>query len=582
MQSNEIRQKFLKFFENRGHKIIPSASLVPENDPSVLFTTAGMQQFKPYYTNEKDTLADFGTKNVVSVQKCVRTSDIDEVGDNTHLTFFEMSGNFSFGGYNKKEAITLAWDFITKELNIATERIYVTILDCDSPGKDEESYDVWKNDIGLSPNKIKFGGIDDNFWGPTGNSGPCGPTTEIYVDGVEVWNIVFNQYFSTTSRELAIDSGWQLTKLPFLGVDTGMGLERLLAIIQEQDNIFATDLFEPLLTKINELSTKDDSRAKRIVADHIRTAVFMIADGVTPSNTDRGYILRRILRRAIRYADKLAMAPDSLSQIADVVITKYGGIYPNLKENSVVIKNEINKEENKFRETLEKGLREFAKGRDPFDLYQSFGFPIELTEELAKEKGLTIDRDKFDEELKKHQELSRQGAEQKFKGGLAGDSDQVVKYHTATHLLQQALGDVLGPSVAQKGSNITEERLRFDFAFDRKMTDEEKQKVEEIVNKKIESNLSVNKIVLSKAEAEKTGARHLFGEKYGAEVSIYFIGDSLDTAYSKEFCGGPHVERTSDLARGRDSEGSPRNKKFKITKEETVAAGVRRIKAVLG
>jgi alanyl-tRNA synthetase len=323
----------------------------------------------------------------------------------------------------------------------------------------------------------------------------------------------------------------------------------------------------------SRLGGRDDNpdlvRASRIVADHIRTAVFMIADSVTPSNTDRGYILRRILRRAVRYADKLGMVADSLSQIADVVIAKYGDIYSNLKENSIMIKNEISKEENKFRETLEKGLREFEKGRDPFDLYQSFGFPIELAEELAKEKGVTIDRTKFDEEMKKHQALSRQGAEQKFKGGLAGDSDQVVKYHTATHLLQQALVDVLGPAVAQKGSNITEERLRFDFAFDRKMTEEEKQKVEEIVNEKIQANLLVNKIILSKAEAEKTGARHLFSEKYGDEVSIYYIGDSLDSAYSKEFCGGPHVENTGVLGH------------FKISKEEAVAAGVRRIKAVL-
>ena len=599
MTSEEIRQKFLAFFEKRGHKIIPSASLVPANDSSTLFTTAGMQPLVPYLMGQPHPQ---GTR-LADCQKCVRTADIDDVGDNRHLTFFEMLGNWSFGDYFKKESIPWSFDFlISKEegLGLDPNRFYMTVFVGDPPVGggipcDEESIKIWQEVFAKYGIEAKVAGEDavvkdnvriiplgkeDNFW-IAGETGPCGGDTEMFYDTdpaagqpagkfndlvlssrlIEIWNNVFMEF-----NKIANGKYEPLVKK---NVDTGMGLERTTAVVNNHATVFDTDLFEPIMAKINELSKNDDERAKRIVADHIRSAVFMIADGVIPSNTDRGYILRRILRRAVRYTDVLGMAQDSLNQIAGVIINKYGDIYTNLKDNSSIIKNEISKEEKKFRETLEKGLREFEKGRDPFDLYQSFGFPIELAEELAKERGITIDRAKFEEAMKKHQELSKAGAEQKFKGGLGGDSEKIVKYHTATHLLQQALADVLGPSVAQKGSNITGERLRFDFAFDRKMTDEEKQKVEQIVNEKIGVNLPVNKVILPREEAEKTGARHLFGEKYGDQVSIYFIGDSLDNAYSKEFCGGPHVANTGVLGH------------FKISKEEAVAAGVRRIKAVL-
>jgi len=604
MLSNEIRARFLKFFENRGHSIIPSASLVPENDPSTLFNTAGMQPLVPYLLGQPHPK---GTR-LVDCQKCVRTGDIDDVGDNRHLTFFEMLGNWSLGDYFKQEAINWSLEFLTNKeegLGLDINRLYVTVFKgLPATGgaengipRDEEAISVWKEafaKLGITAEvagedeqtggniRIIPLGVDDNFW-IAGTTGPCGGDTEMFYDTrpeegplsgnfgdlvdsfrlIEVWNDVFMEFNKTADGKYE-----PLTKK---NVDTGMGLERTTAVVNGHSTVFDTDLFEPVLTRIDSVvnQDKEDKRSKRIVADHIRTAVFMIADGVIPSNTDQGYILRRILRRAVRYSDVLGLPTDYLIILAQVVIDQYASAYPELIERAPAIKNEIAKEEKKFRETLEKGLREFEKGRNPFDLYQSFGFPIELAEELAKEKGLTIDRTKFDEEMKKHQELSRQGAEQKFKGGLGGSSEQIVKYHTATHLLQQALVDVLGPEVAQKGSNITEERLRFDFAWPAKMTDEQKAEVEKIVNEKITANLPVNKVILSKDEAEKTGARHLFSEKYGDEVSIYFIGDSLDTAYSKEFCGGPHVENTGILGH------------FKITKEEAVAAGVRRIKAVL-
>lgn len=586
MQSNEIREKFLKFFEKRGHKIIPSASLVPENDPSVLFNTAGMQPLVPYLLGEKHPAGS----RIVDVQKCIRTGDIDEVGDNTHLTFFEMLGNWSLGDYFKAEAIKWSWELLTNKeegFGLNPSRLYVTCFEGDeNASRDEESASIWSeffNSANIDSSKhVFFLPAEKNWWSP-GDNGPCGPDTEMYYDVteagvqienltdfkqaddeqkiVEIWNDVFMEYEKK--------AGQIIGKLAQKNVDTGSGLERVAIMLQGKNNVYDTDLFAPIISKINELSKNDDLRAKRIVADHIRTAVFMIADGVIPANTDQGYILRRILRRAVRFSDTLGITKGSLIDLSDIVIDKYGTFYEKLVANRNTIKNEISKEENKFRETLEKGLREFEKGRDPFDLYQSYGFPIELTEELAKEKGLPIDRAKFDEEMKKHQELSRQGAEQKFKGGLGGSSDQIVKYHTATHLLQQALIDVLGPEVAQKGSNITEERLRFDFTWPTKMTDEEKQKVEQIVNEKIKASLPVTKIILSKAEAEKTGARHLFSEKYGDEVSIYFIGDNIENAYSKEFCGGPHVENTDALGH------------FKISKEEAVASGIRRIKAIL-
>ncbi|OHA19075.1 MAG: hypothetical protein A3C08_00060 [Candidatus Taylorbacteria bacterium RIFCSPHIGHO2_02_FULL_47_18] len=537
MTTNEVRQKFLKFFEARGHVIVPSAPLVPENDSTVLFTTAGMQQFKPYYIGEKNALKDFGSKNTASVQKCVRTSDIDEVGDATHLTLFEMLGNFSFGGYGRKEAIEYAHDFITKELGLLIS--YVTVYKgSENVPQDKESQAIWKS-LGVAD--VREEGADV-FWGPTGNSGPCGPTTEIYckparagVDAggrdVEIWNIVFNEYLCNGSREQLDNGEAKLTKLPFLGIDTGMGLERLCAVLQKKESVYETDAFAPGIK----------NRAQRIIADHTRAATEMMQEGVGPSNLGRGYVLRRLIRRAILHADRIG----------------------------VKISERFKDEEAKFRKTLAAGLKEFEKRTDPFILFTSYGFPIELTKELAKEKGIAVDTKEFEQAFEKHKEISRAGAEKKFKGGLADTSEMSIKYHTATHLLHQALRDVLGKEVQQKGSNITPERLRFDFAFSRKMTDNEKKKVEKTVNEKIKENLTVHKVTLPLAEAKKSGALHFFDEKYPDDVLIHYIGESLETAYSKEFCGGPHVANTGTLGM------------FRIAKEEAVSSGVRRIKAVL-
>ncbi|MBX4181507.1 alanine--tRNA ligase [Candidatus Parcubacteria bacterium] len=533
MNSSDIREKFLKFFESRGHKVVPSSSLVPEGDASVLFTTAGLQQFKPYYIGAKDPVADFGMKNTVSVQKSVRTSDIEEVGDERHLTFFEMLGNFSFGGYWKKEAIEYAHEFVTKIMNLKID--YVTVFEGeDNVPEDMESAEIWRS---IDPSiVIKKFGRGDNFWGPTGEEGPCGPTTEIYVNGIEIWNIVFNEFYS--------DKAKKLTKLEKPGVDTGMGLERLTMVSQNVPTVFDTDLFTPILPVAES----------RMVADHVRSAVFMIADGVRPSNTERGYILRRLIRRAY-FANK------NLVPVIDAVIAKYSGVYSFSSDTHQVIKEEAEK----FEKTLESGLKQLDKESDPFKLFATYGLPFDV----IKEKFPSLTHEEFEARFKEHQDISRAGMEQKFKGGLAGHSEAEVKYHTATHLLHQALHDVLGSDVGQKGSNITTERLRFDFSFPRKLTEEEKIRVEEIVNEKITQALPVRHSVLHKEEALKSGARHSFDEKYPSEVSVYYIGSDLDNAYSKEFCGGPHVENTRVLG------------KFKITKEEAVSAGVRRIKATL-
>lgn len=512
MNSSEIRSKFLKFFEDRGHKIVPSASLVPDGDSSVLFTTAGMQQFKPYYLGQP---SPYGA-NVASMQKCVRTSDIDEVGDESHLTFFEMLGNFSFGGYWKKEAITYAHEFVTKEMGLEIDYVSVFAGEGDVP-EDTESAEIWKS-IDQSIN-IRKSGRADNFWGPTGEEGPCGPTTEIYVNGIEIWNIVFNEYYQ--------DKVKKLTKLTKLGVDTGMGLERLAMVSQKVPTVFDTDLFD--------FYDHPQTREGRIVADHIRAINALLEEGLKPGNKDQGYVLRRLMRRVLMLEKKYGLS----ASINSAVFTE---------------------EKNKFNEVIDKAMKEAEKGTDPFILVTTYGLPLEVIEEM----GVEVDRQKFEEDFRKHQDLSRAGLEQKFKGGLSGHSEMEVKYHTATHLLHQALHDVLGDEIMQKGSNITPERLRFDFSFPRKLTDEEKKRVEEIVNEKIRENLPVKKVVMPKAEAEETGARRFFNEKYPDEVSVYFIGD-----YSKEFCGGPHVENTGVLGR------------FKITKEEAVSAGVRRIKAVL-
>lgn len=552
MQSDEIRSRFLKFFENRGHKVIPSASLIP-GDPTVLFTTAGMQQFKPYYTASDNALADFGSKSTTSSQKCIRTGDIDEVGDSTHLTFFEMLGNFSFGGYGRREAITYAHDFLTKELGL--EISYVTFYKGEGVvPRDEASKDIWAE---LGVKDIREDG-PDVFWGPTGDSGPCGPTTEIYCKNaagqdVEIWNIVFNEYFCEGSREKLDKGGAKLKKLDVLGIDTGMGLERLVAKMQQKKNVYETDLFNNEVTK-----------EERIVADHIKAALFMISDGVVPANTGRGYVLRRLIRRAVRFSKQ------PLVQQIDRVKKVYEGIYV-LDDTG-----EIEKEEIKFKQTLEYGLKEFEKGIDPFVLATTYGFPIELTLELAKEKGKTIDLEKFTEKMAEHQKLSQTASAGMFKGGLANHNEKTIRLHTAHHLLLAGLQAVVDKNIKQRGSNITEDRLRMDFMCDHKLADEEKKKVEDWVNDKIKADLNVVRKEMPLAEAQKTGAEMEFGAKYPEVVSVYFIEDpAKDGAgkngniFSKEFCGGPHVSNTGELGQ------------FKIQKEEAVAKGIRRIKAIL-
>jgi len=544
MQSDEIRSKFLKFFENRGHKIIPSSSLIP-NDSSVLFTTAGMQQFKPYYTNPKDAEKDFGSVNVTTVQKCIRTGDIEEVGDATHLTFFEMLGNFSFGGYGRREAIIYAFDFITKELGL--EISYVTVYKGEGiVPKDMESLTIW-TELGIKD--VRLDGADV-FWGPTGDNGPCGPTTEIYCknangEDVEIWNIVFNEYLCDGSRE-KLDKGEAiLKKLDILGIDTGMGLERLLATVQNKKNVYETDVFGG-----------EQTREERIVADHVKASLFMITDGVVPANTGAGYVLRRLIRRAVRFSKQ----PLSLE------IEKIKKIYKNVYDLND--KTEIEKEEQKFRHTLENGLKEFEKGIDPFILATTYGFPIELTLELAKEKGLVIDLGDFNKKMSEHQKLSQTSSAGMFKGGLANHNEKTIKLHTAHHLLLAALQNLVDKNIKQRGSNINEERLRMDFLCDHKLTDEEKKKVEDWVNDKIQKSLNVVRREMPLSEAEQLGAEMEFGAKYPEMVSLYFIEDQNGNVISKEFCGGPHVKNTNELGN------------FKIQKEEAVAQGIRRIKAV--
>ncbi len=567
MQSDELRQKFLDFFEKNGHKIVPSSSLLP-SDPSVLFTTAGMQQFKPYYLGEE---SPYG-KNVVSCQKCIRTSDIDEVGDKRHLTFFEMLGNFSFGGYFKEEAIKLAYKFIVEELGLEID--YVTIFSPDKVEKgdwrkgvaeDKESYDIWKK-IGVPENKIRKEGVD-NFWGPTGEEGPCGPTTEIYVAGIEIWNIVFNEFFC--------DKDKNLEKLKTPGVDTGMGLERLAMVVQGKETVFETDLFENLF-KLIPIKADLDERKKRIIVDHIRAIAFLISDGIKPSNKDRGYVLRRLIRRVIGYeyinftyliATETAFSENLLEEICKQ--------YTQLNWN--LIYGEFSKERHKFLKTIKSGIQEYLKIRgngeidtkSAFFLYQSFGLPFDIIKELDPNKTKNLNQKEFNEELKKHQELSMTASAGMFKGGLVDHNPETIKLHTAHHLLLAALQEVFGKTVKQKGSNITSERLRLDFSFDRKLADEEKNKIENMVNEKIKEGFLVVKKEMPKEEAEKIGAEMEFGVKYGNTVSVYFIEDKEGNIFSKEFCGGPHVANTSELG------------KFKIIKEESLGSGVRRIRATL-
>ncbi len=631
LTSSEIRSRFLAFFEKRGHTIIPSASLVTSDEKGVtnptLFNTAGMQPLIPYLLGEPYMKDGKTVIRLVDAQKCVRTVDIDDIGDKTHATFFEMLGNWSLGDYFKKEAIEWSFEFLTNPidapigdqgLGLDPNRLYVSVFEGDAVApRDEEAANIWR-DI-FKKNRIDGGGDTSageagrifylpakNNWWEAGENGPCGPDTEMFYDVenkfsgkllthveyvaaddvrdvLEVWNDVFMQYEKKDGKIIG--------KLPKPSVDTGAGLERLTMTLQGVDNIYDTDLLKPVMDKIQELSKNWEIKSARIVADHIKAAVHLIADGVVPSNTDRGYVLRKLIRRAVRHSDILKMN-GNLIEIAQLIQVQYSEIYINTisTDSGLNIQNVIQAEVGKFNETLKHGLKEFEKiavkdisAHDAFSLFSSYGFPIELTVELAKEKGIKVDTEGFEIEFKKHQDLSRSGAEQKFKGGLADANDpMVLRYHTATHLLHQALHDVLGEGTGdQKGSNITAERLRFDFTGV-KLTDEQKKKVEDIVNEKIVAKLPMSQIIMPKAEAEQTGARHFFGEKYGDEISIYFIGPiagstptDLANAYSKEFCGGPHVTNTAELA-------GPEGKwKFKIQKEEASSQGVRRIKAVL-
>ena len=582
MKAIEIRNKYLEFFKKHGHAVIPSASLIPENDPSVLFTTAGMQPLVPYLLGEKHPE---GTR-LTDYQKCVRTNDIDEVGDNRHLTYFEMLGNWSLGDYFKEESIKMSFEFLTKELQIPVEKLSVTCFagDEDCP-RDEVSAKVWK-EAGILDGHIYFYGKDDNWW-IAGEEGPCGPDTEMFYDTgkpacgpdcqpscdcgkyVEIWNNVFMEYYKDKNG---------YSKLKQRNVDTGLGLERMTMLLQGKETPFDTELFLLVMEKIQELQKVDSIESRRIIAEHLRSSMMIIADGGRPSNIDRGYVLRRLIRRMIRHMNKLQIDLSELSNLIDINVDNLKEMYPELEQNRETIKNVINEEKDKFVKTLTHGEREFQKemqrakenGKAEIDanvvfrLYDTYGFPPEVTKELADENNMTVDLKGFEELFKAHQEKSRQGSTQKFKGGLADQNEKTIAYHTATHLLHQALRTVLGDHVKQSGSNITEERLRFDFTHPQKMTKEEIKQVEDLVNEQIERDLPVTCEEMSYEDAKKSGAIGLFTDKYGDKVKVYTIGD-----FSKEICGGPHVTHTGDMGR------------FKIKKEESSSSGIRRIKAVL-
>ena len=591
---DELRSKYIDFFKSKGHVEISGRSLIPENDPTVLFTTAGMHPLVPYLMGEPHPA---GTR-LTDVQKCVRTGDIDDVGDASHLTFFEMLGNWSLGDYFKKESIAYSFEFLTDEkyLGIPIDKLSFTVFEGneDAP-RDEESASIWES-LGVSKDRIFFLPKEDNWWGPAGETGPCGPDTEIFIDTgkpacgsncrpgcncgkyVEIWNNVFMQYHKN------MDGSYSPLKRKC--VDTGMGVERTIAMLQGKPSVYNTEAFTSIIKSIEDISgvkygdNEKTDTSIRIIADHVRTACFILGDPKTtlPSNIGAGYVLRRLIRRAVRHGKKLGIDGNFLSVPASAVIAQNAGFYTELKENETLILTELKAEEDKFLETLKKGEAEFEKmlpnllknpkkiipGRMAFKLYDTYGFPIELTEELASESGLTVNREEFDEAFKKHQELSRAGSEQVFKGGLADHSEQTTAYHTATHLLHKALRMVLGDHVQQKGSNITAERLRFDFSHPEPMTEAEKKEVERLVNEAIKADLPVTMEVMPLEEAKKIGAMALFGEKYEDVVKVYKIGD-----FSTEVCGGPHVERTGSLGR------------FCIKKEQSSSSGVRRIRAVL-
>ncbi|MDO4546995.1 MAG: alanine--tRNA ligase [Clostridia bacterium] len=589
----ELRQMYLEFFKEKGHAIIPSASVIPENDPTVLFTTAGMHPLVPYLLGAKHPM---GTR-LCDVQKCIRTGDIDEVGDESHCTFFEMLGNWSLGDYFKKEAISWSWEFLTSPdyLGLDPDRLAFSVFAGDENApRDEEAAEIWKS-VGVKEDKIYYLPKKNNWWGPAGLTGPCGPDTEMFVITdkppcspecspacdcgrfLEIWNDVFMQYNKQADGSFP--------PLEQKNVDTGMGLERTIGVLMGKKSVYETDLFSDIIAKICELCGKeygldpDQTRSIRIIADHMRTATIIMGDdrGVTPSNVDQGYVLRRLIRRAVRHGMKLGMPVGSCAEIALVVVNQYKDVYPELKRNEQRIIEQLNLEEDRFQRTLKQGLREFEKtiaklnqadtidGASAFKLYDTYGFPIEITVEMAKEKGLKVDEAGFEECFRHHQQLSHAGAEQRFKGGLADHTEQTAKLHTATHLLQAALRQVLGEEVNQKGSNITAERLRFDFSFPRKMTSEEKVETERLVNEYIKADAEIVCEEMTVDEAKEQGATGLFESRYGERVKVYTMGE-----FSKEICGGPHANRTGEL------------KSFKLVKEESSSAGVRRIKATIG
>jgi len=612
LTADELRGKYINFFVSKGHAQIQGKSLLPENDPTVLFTTAGMHPLVPYLLGEEHPAG----KRLVDYQKCIRTGDIDCVGDASHLTFFEMLGNWSLGDYFKEQAIRMSFEFLTSPewLNIPVEKLGVTVFQGEKEiPRDDESAAVWKS-LGIPENRIAYLPREDNWWGPAGTTGPCGPDTEMFYyigdapccdeckpgcscgKWLEIWNDVFMQYNKNASGEYE--------PLARKCVDTGMGIERTITVLNGKNSVYDTDIFAPIIAVIEETTgckykeNSETDRSIRIIADHVRSATFILGDpkGVSPSNVGAGYVLRRLIRRAVRHGRKLSKNNEAISQpensdnkrsglmpIAEAVVCHFKNSYPELENNLPFIKNEFTKEEAKFMETLQKGEHEFEKllpnllkdprkimsGRLAFKLYDTYGFPIELTEELASESGMTVNRDEFDEAFKKHQELSRSQSGQAFKGGLGDQGEMAVKYHTATHLLHKALKTIIGDHVAQKGSNITAERLRFDFAHDAPMSAEEIKKVEDIVNEQIKKDLPVFMETMELEAAKASGAIALFGEKYEAQVKVYTIGNSVKDFFTKEVCGGPHVEKTGSLG------------VFKIQKEQSSSAGVRRIRAVL-
>ncbi|HDQ16514.1 MAG TPA: alanine--tRNA ligase [Candidatus Vogelbacteria bacterium] len=586
MKTEEIRKKFLSFFQKRGHKILPPGPLVPEGDSSVLFNTAGMQPLIPYFLGREHPLG----KRLVNFQPCVRTVDIDEVGDATHLTFFEMMGNWSLGDYFKEEAIKWSYELLTSQeegFGLDPERIYVTVFaGKDNIPKDIQAAEIWKS-LGVPDQRIFY--LEENWWSP-GDNGPCGPDSEMFYDLtpdglsnlshqdfikadqeqkiVEIWNDVFMEYEQK--------NGQIVGQLKNKNIDTGAGLERLATVLQGKKTVFDTDIFSNFFNLLS--SDQKNKKESKILADHLRAVIFLISAGVLPSNIDRGYVLRRLLRRSIRIFSLLNIHLKEQEKIIDVLINDAGKFYPELFSNRKLILETITNEKDKFSKTLNKGLKELEREISKynklsaeviFKLITTYGFPLELVIEEAERRDIKIDLREVNNLITKHKEISKIGSEKKFKSGLADSSDMSVKYHTATHLLHQALREVLGPQAIQKGSNITSERLRFDFAFGRKLTDNEKEEIERRVNEKIKDNLPINSINISKKEAEAMGALGLFDSKYGDMVSVYYIGSDLSSAYSKEFCAGPHAIKTGELGR------------FKIKKEEAVASGIRRIKAVL-